>query len=279
MQSNHMDTGLEGKKILVTGSSGGIGKAIIEILIQEKAVPIIHYNSRKESVEELEKLAKSEGLEYLICQADVSKETDVRVMFNHIDKKFGGLDGLVNNAGIWPEKNTPIHEMSLNQWENTLNVNLKSIFLCSKEFMKNREKHSGEFGSIVLIGSTAGVFGEEGHIDYSSSKAALHGFMLSLKNEIVRVIRYGRVNIVSPGWTLTRMAENELKNHSGVTKALQTIPLRKIANARDIAKSVVHLLSDELSSHVSGQNIVIAGGMEGRLQHEKHEIDINRVLI
>jgi NAD(P)-dependent dehydrogenase (short-subunit alcohol dehydrogenase family) len=219
------------------------------------------------------------NVEYLMLDADLTDEKQVIEMFDRITEKFGKIDGLVNNAGIWPEKHTPIQDMDLSQWKNTLETNLQSIFLCSKEFMKNRSQNTDDFGSVVLIGSTAGVFGEEGHIDYSSSKAALHGFMLSLKNEIVRVIRYGRVNIVSPGWTLTRMAENELKNHEGVIRSLQTIPMRKIANAGDIAKSVVHLLSDELSAHISGQNIVIAGGMEGRLQHEKGDIEIDRVLI
>lgn len=274
-----MRTGLENKTIIVTGGLGGIGIAVVEILIQEQANIILHYRTKRENFNEIEQKMQDANINFLMIQADLNEEAQVTDLFDRVTEKFGRIDGLVNNAGIWPEIHTPIHKMELTQWQKTLQTNLQSIFLCSKEYMKNRSQHKGEFGSIVLIGSTAGVFGEEGHIDYSSSKAALHGFMLSLKNEIVRIARFGRVNIVSPGWTLTRMAENELQNHAGVTRALQTIPMRKIANAGDIAKSVIHLLSDELSAHISGQNIVIAGGMEGRLQHEKDEIDLNRVLL
>lgn len=274
-----MKTGLENQTIVVTGGLGGIGIAVVEILIKEQAKIVLHYRTKRENFDEIEQKMQNANIDFLMIQADLNEETQVTDLFNQVTEKFGRIDGLVNNAGIWPEIHTPIHEMKLSQWQKTLQTNLQSIFLCTKEYMKNRFHHQGEFGSIVLIGSTAGVFGEEGHIDYSSSKAALHGFMLSLKNEIVRIVRYGKVNIVSPGWTLTRMAENELKNHAGVTRALQTIPMRKIAKAGDIAKSVVHLLSDELSAHISGQNIVVAGGMEGRLQHEKDEIDINRILL
>ncbi len=274
-----MKTGLSDKTIIVTGALGGIGLAIVNILMEEKANIVLHYRTKRENFDEVKNGLNDNQIKYLMVQADLKNEKEVQAMFAQGAKEFGRIDGLVNNAGIWPEKFTPIYDMELSQWENTLNTNLKSIFLCSKEFLKNLETHKGDFGSVVLIGSTAGVFGEEGHIDYSSSKAALHGFMLSLKNEIVRIARYGRVNIVSPGWTLTRMAEKELQNHKGVTRALQTIPLRKIASARDIANTVVHLLSDELSSHISGQNIIIAGGMEGRLLHEKDEIDLDRVLL
>ncbi|OLS20571.1 MAG: 3-oxoacyl-[acyl-carrier-protein] reductase FabG [Candidatus Heimdallarchaeota archaeon LC_2] len=274
-----MKTGLSNKTILVTGGLGGIGIAIVNILIEEKANIVLHYHTKRDNYNEIEHKMQDANIDFLMIQADLRNENEVEAMFDEATKKFRRIDGLVNNAGIWPEKSTPILDMKLDQWENTLSTNLKSIFLCSKEFCKNLKMNKGDFGSVVLIGSTAGVFGEAGHIDYSSSKAALHGFMLSLKNEIVQIARYGRVNIVSPGWTLTRMAENELQNNDGVIRALQTIPLRKIASAPDIAKSVVHLLSDELSSHISGQNIVIAGGMEGRLLHEKDEIDVTKVIL
>lgn len=279
LQKEIMKTGLSGKTIIVTGGLGGIGLAVVNILIEEKANVVLNYRTKRDNFVEVENRLKENEIRYLMIQADLKHENEVEAMFIQVTKEFGRVDGLVNNAGIWPEKFTPIYTMDLSQWENTLNTNLKSIFLCSKEFLRNLETHKGDYGSVVLIGSTAGVFGEAGHIDYSSSKAALHGFMLSLKNEIVSIARYGRVNIVSPGWTLTRMAEKELQNHKGVTRALQTIPLRKIASAKDIANTVIHLLSEELSSHVSGQNIIIAGGMEGRLLHEKDEIDLERIIL
>lgn len=274
-----MDTGLAGKTILVTGAAGGIGMATSTLLAKEGANVILHYRTSEERAKNLEKKLVDLGTKPMRYRADLSKEVEVKEMFSEIKKQYGKLDGLVNNAGIWPEIDTPIHKMSLEQWEDTLNINLKSIFLCSKEFLVNLKEFRDNYGSIILIGSTAGVIGEAGHIDYSASKAALHGVMLSLKNEIVQLARYGRVNIVSPGWTLTPMARGGLSKKESVTKVLQTTALRKIGRAEDIANSIVFLLSDKLSAHTSGQHIVISGGMEGRVLYQKDEVDPDNIII
>ena len=101
--------------------------------------------------------------------------------------------------------------------------------------------------------------------------------MLSLKNEINHIASRGRVNIVAPGWTITPMTEKSLEDHEGVRKALQTMPLRKLARPEDIARTVVFLSSDKLAGHISGQVITVAGGMEGRKLFESAEININRI--
>ena len=120
---------------------------------------------------------------------------------------------------------------------------------------------------MVLVGSTAGLFGEAGHADYSSAKAAMtHGLLLSLKNEIVRGAPNGRVNLVAPGWTVTPMTESEL-NQELVDRVTATMALRKVATAEDVARAIVFLCSPAASGHVTGQVITVAGGMEGRLLH------------
>ena len=124
-------------------------------------------------------------------------------------------------------------------------------------------------GNLVLVASTAGIFGEEGMSDYAATKSALIGGLVnSLKNEIVRVAPLGRVNCVCPGWTRTEMADFALSRPGVVERATRTMALRKVAEPADVANQIVVLASDRLSGHVSGQAVVVAGGMEGRLLHE-----------
>ncbi|MHA2169052.1 MAG: SDR family NAD(P)-dependent oxidoreductase [Candidatus Kariarchaeaceae archaeon] len=260
-----MNLGLAGKTILVTGASGGIGNKTAEVLLNEGANVILHYNTNQAGLDNL--LTENHQRQTLIHQANLSLAKEVESLFSAANSSFGRIDGLVNNAGIWPENDTPISEMTEEQWDRTMAVNLRSMFLCTKYFAQNLIKYPGDTASVVLIGSTAGVFGEAGHIDYASSKAALQGLMLSLKNEIIKWSKFGRVNTISPGWTNTRMATEGIADQKLTEKVFKTMPLRKIAQPIDIANTIVHLLSDVASGHVSGQNIVIAGGMEGRIIH------------
>jgi 3-oxoacyl-[acyl-carrier protein] reductase len=112
------------------------------------------------------------------------------------------------------------------------------------------------------------VFGEAGHADYASAKSAVvRGLLLSLKNEIVRIAPWARVNAVCPGWTVSPMTRTTLDDPSLVERATRTMPLRKVAQPEDIARQIVVLASDELSGHVTGQVVLVAGGMEGRILH------------
>jgi 3-oxoacyl-[acyl-carrier protein] reductase len=186
---------------------------------------------------------------------------------------YGRVDVLVANAGIWISEEVPIFKMTLAQWQNTLATNLTGVYLCSKYFFQNLAQHHGDTASLILIGSTAGVFGEAMHADYASSKAALYGLMMSLKNEIIHLASRGRVNLINPGWTTSPMAEDSLADQEDVKRILQTIPMRKIATSKDIANAVLYLASDKLSGHISGQSLTIAGGMEGRVLFSPDETD------
>ena len=266
-----MDLQILNKHVLVTGASGGIGTEITKLFLSEKANVTAQFNTKNES---LRVLMNSHSNNLLMVQADLRKEEDVEKLFKTANEKFGRVDVLIANAGVWPKEITPIYKMSLERWNNTIATDLTSVFLCSKYFMLNLEKYSGDFGSIILIGSTAGVFGEANHADYSSAKSGMKGFMLSVKNEIVHIAPKARINLVNPGWTVTPMARGALQDKVSVKRILQTIPMRKVASPEDIAHTVVTLSSEKASGHISGQTITIAGGMEGRVLFEREEIDL-----
>jgi len=270
MEAYDLDAGLQNRHAVVSGASGGIGLEITRVLLEEGARVTATYRTSESGLVDLQKKWQDK---LTLNRVDVRKESEIERLFLDAGKLFGRADILVANAGIANSEGKAVHEMSLGQWEDTLAVNLTGSFLCAKHFFANLERHPGESASVILIGSTAGFFGEAWYCDYSTSKAGLHGLMMSLKNEIVLLSRKGRVNLVNPGWTVTPMAEDALKDHGMVTRILQTVPMRKVASPKDIANTILYLASDKLSGHVSGQTINVAGGMEGRVLFTQDEID------
>lgn len=253
-----MDTGLAGKGVLVTGGAGGIGSAVVRAFAAEGAKVCIHYRASKDRAEAL---ARETG--GFTVAADLTIEEDVDRLFRVAIEQLGRLDVLVANAGHWPQQDVPVWEMSLERWRDTLAVDLDSVFLSCRAFL--RHVASAGTGNIVLISSTAGVFGEAGHADYAAAKGALaSGFLKSLKNEVVRVAPTGRVNTVCPGWTLTDMARDALDEPDALGRITRTMALDKVGTADDVARVVVTLASDEISGHVTGEVVTVAGGMEGR---------------
>jgi len=270
MEAHDLDAGLQNRHAVVTGASGGIGLEVARVFLEEGARVTATYRTSNVGLVDLQKKWQDS---LTLCQVDVRQESEVEQMFLDACNHHGRVDILVANAGIANPEGKAIQDMSLAQWEYTLAVNLTGSFLCAKHFFANLEKHPGESASLILIGSTAGFFGEAWYCDYSTSKAGLHGLLMSLKNEIVHVSRKGRVNLVNPGWTVTPMSESALNDYGMVTRILQTIPMRKVASAKDIANTILYLASDRLSGHVSGQTINVAGGMEGRVLFTQDEID------
>ena len=168
--------------------------------------------------------------------------------------------------GLWPRDDVPVWELPLERWEETLRQNLTATFLVARAFLREVERNG--HGSLVLVGSTAGIFGEAGHADYAAAKSAVTGgLLLSLKNEIARIAPLGRVNAVAPGWTESPMTRG-LVDPDRVRAVSRTMALRKVAQPEDVAAQVVVLASDTLSGHVTGQVVVVAGGMEGRTVHD-----------
>ena len=249
-----METGLRGKRVLVTGASGGIGSACVRAFAAEGATVIAHYHRGRDRAEAL-------GDVHLL-QADLTREDEADKLF----EEAGDLDVCAAVAGVWPRDDVPVWELPLERWERTLQQNLTVAFLTARGFLRAVARRG--HGSLVMIGSTAGVFGEAGHADYAAAKSAIvRGLLLSLKNEVVRVAPRARVNAVCPGWTASAMTRQEVDDPALVERVTRTMALRKIAVPEDVACQVVVLASDDLSGHVTGQVIVVAGGMEGRLLH------------
>lgn len=264
-----METGLGDQRILVTGASGGIGAATVRQLVAEGAAIVAHYGSNRPAILELlDSLPAPSRARCHASRADLRDPDAVDRLFDESFGALGDLDGLVVNAGIWPEADLPIDRMPLDRWRDTIAVNLTGAFLCCRAFLARLRAHPREHATIVLVGSTAGLIGEEGHVDYAASKAALSGILLTVKNEIVRVAPRGRVNMVAPGWVDTPMSADSLTDDTLVGRVTSTMALRKVATADDIAAAILFLLSDRLAGHISGSILPVHGGMEGRLLHE-----------
>ena len=254
-----METGLAGKRVLVTGASGGIGGACARAFAREGARVVVHFHEGRERAEALsEELGGTP-----VVGADLRDEAAVDELFRRSIEELGGLDVCAAVAGKWPEEDLPIWEVPLERWEETLRTNLTATYLTARAFL--REVARNGHGSLVMVGSTAGLFGEAGHADYAAAKAAiLGGLLLSLKNEVVRRNPRTRVNAVAPGWAASPMTEHHL-DEGQVERITRTMALKKIATAEEVAAQVVALTSARISGHVTGQVITIAGGMEGRV--------------
>ncbi|EGO02875.1 hypothetical protein SERLA73DRAFT_47597, partial [Serpula lacrymans var. lacrymans S7.3] len=256
------------------GASSEIGVEIVRLYLSLGANVSAHYHS---NVEPLKGLAKSYRHHTQLTRADLSNEADVVRMFEFISQQsFGPVQIAVLNHGSFNLEEIPTARMSLHQWNTTLSVNLTSSFLVSREYLRGLEDASAaqkDEACIVLIGSAAGKYGEAGRVDYAAIKSGLMtGLTLSLKNEIVKIAPRGRVNCVVPGWVKTQANREALEDPEIVYKALATVPLKKVATTKDIANQIAIISSATVSGHVTGQWLMIDGGMEGRLLNQRSDI-------
>jgi 3-oxoacyl-[acyl-carrier protein] reductase len=253
-----VETGLREKRVLVTGGSGGIGAACVRAFAAEGARVAVHFQRGRDR-------ALAAGGEVVVA-GDLTDEGQVERVFAEAREALGGIDVCAAVAGAWPSEDVPVWELPLERWEKTLRVNLTTTFLTARAFLREVER-SGH-GSLVLVASTAGLIGEAGHADYAAAKSAIAGgLLLSLKNEVTRIAPRGRVNVVAPGWTESPMTRGHV-DPDRVQLLTRTMALRKVAQPDDIARQVIVLASDEISGHVTGEVVTVAGGMEGRVIHE-----------
>ncbi len=253
-----METGLGDKVVLVTGGAGGIGQAICRKFAEEGAKVAVHFHT---SSEEAESLAAEIG--GIAVHADLRVPSQADEMVAEVVSKMGGVDVCVANSGSYPSETKPIWEIDEERWTSTIISNLGVTANTSRSFLSHASTRGS--GSLVLVGSTAGVYGEAGHSDYAAAKGAITtGLLLSLKNEVSRLGSV-RVNAVAPGWTLTEKKAETGLDERVIERAKSTMALKKLASPNDVAMAIVSLSSDEVSGHITGQVVEVAGGMEGRL--------------
>ena len=252
-----MDTGLRDTGVIVTGGAGGIGSEVCRAFAAEGARVAVHYRS---SADEARALAEEIG--GVAIGADLRDPKAVDALFARAISALGRLDTAVANAGVWPRDPVPVWEMDPARWEATVASNLTATFLTARAFLRHAATAGG--GALVLVGSTAGVFGEADHADYAAAKGAIiSGLLLSLKNEAARI--GVRVNAVAPGWTVTPMIGDKGLEPGHVARVTATMALKKFGKPQDVAAQIVILASPILSGHVTGQVVMVAGGMEGRM--------------
>ncbi len=253
-----METGLRGKVVLVTGGAGGIGQAICRQFAEEGAKVAIHYHTSSEGAEEL-----ATEIGGMTIHADLRVPSQADEMVDTVVSQMGSLDICVANSGIYPPDPRPMWEIDEERWNSTILSNLGVTANTSRSFLSHVSERGS--GSLVLVGSTAGIYGEAGHSDYAAAKGAITtGLLLSLKNEVSRLGSV-RVNAVAPGWTLTEKKVESGLDEEVMQRAKSTMALKKLATPNDVARAIVILSSDEVSGHITGQVIEVAGGMEGRL--------------
>lgn len=241
---------LKDKVILVTGAGRGIGRATALLLAEHGAKVIVNYNRSEKEAEEVISLVREKGNEAIKIKANVAKEEEVKEMFSKIKKEFGGIDVLVNNAGIM---NSNLLLMTkTDEFDEIVETNCKGVFLCMRAATKMMMKKMS--GKIINISSIVGLKGNNGQIVYSGSKAFLIGLTKSAAKELGM---YGiTVNAVAPGLIDTDMTK-DLKEDIK-QDLLKDISLGRIGTPEDVAKVILFLCS-ELSDYVSGQVIGIDG--------------------
>ncbi|KAF2635936.1 NAD(P)-binding protein [Massarina eburnea CBS 473.64] len=263
---------LEGLHVFVTGAAGGIGSAIVEEFLAQGCKVTAHDkrpNTRP----------PSPCFHHL--QGDISDELSISQSINDAVSHFGPLNILCANAGITDESASyNIWDVPTALWDKTYTINVRGTFLTIKHFLKSVEAAQKTSSqqlpnvSIVLTGSECGVFGQAGHVEYASGKAALqYGLVKTVKNEIVRLNDKARINAVAPGWVDTPLIEGRLDNEGEMWREAQaTVPLRKIARPEDVARAAAFLASHRAAGHVSGVCLSVDGGMEGRIVWGKEEL-------
>ncbi len=243
---------LEGKTAIITGGSRGIGKGIVEVFAKHGANVAFTYSSSSEAAEALAKEVSQLGIKAKAYQSDAASFSDSEALAVQVIEDFGGIDVLINNAGI--TKDNLLMRMSEDDFDKVIDVNLKSVFNMTKAVQRTMLKQRK--GSIINMSSVVGVKGNAGQTNYAASKAGIIGFSKSVALELGS--RDIRCNVIAPGFIETEMTGK--LDEATVQSWRDAIPLKRGGAPEDIANACVFLASD-LSAYVTGQVLNVDGGM------------------
>jgi glucose 1-dehydrogenase len=253
---------LAGQKALVTGGSSGIGRAVAVALGGAGADVVVNYRSGEEEALEVVDAIKEKGSNAIALQADVAKEDQVQAMFRETCDAFGTIDILVANAGL--QKDAPFDQMTLQDWNTVISVNLTGQFLCAREAVREfkrrgvRREISCAAGKIICMSSVHDVIPWAGHVNYAASKG---GVMLMMKSIAQEVAPYRiRVNSISPGAIRTPINRQAWETPEAYAELMKLIPYKRIGEPEDIARAAVWLASDE-ADYITGTSLYVDGGM------------------
>src|SRR6516165_10576761 len=253
---------LKGQKALVTGANSGIGKGIAVALAHAGADVVVNYRSNPEVALQVVEEGKHCGSRVIAHQADVSREDQVQAMFKRMIDELGTIDILVNNAGL--QQDAPFDQMTLQQWNTVIGVNLTGQFLCTREAVREfkrrgvKKEISCAAGKIICISSVHEVIPWAGHVNYAASKGGVMLMMKSIAQEVApwRI----RVNSIAPGAIRTpiNMAAWDTPEH--YAQLLKLIPYKRIGEAQEIGRAAAWLASDD-SDYIHGVTLFVDGGM------------------
>jgi glucose 1-dehydrogenase len=262
MPSKSIPPLLKGQKAIVTGANSGIGKACALALAQAGADVVINYVKGDDAAQTVAEEAAAFGVKAIIHKADVSDEGDVRNMFERTIAALGTVDILINNAGM--QWDAPLAQMTLEQWQKVINVNLTGQFLCAREAVREfkrrgvRPEISCAAGKIIHVSSVHEVIPWAGHANYAASNG---GVMLLMKSIAQEVAPYRiRVNSVGPGAIRTPINKEAWSTPKAYEKLLQLIPYKRIGEPEDIGRAAAWLASDQ-ADYITGTTLFVDGGM------------------
>ena len=253
---------LEGQRALVTGGSSGIGEAVAIGLAKAGARVVVNYVSGEERANRVVDTIKADGGEAMAIHADVSKEDQVQAMFKQMIDTWGSIDILVANAGL--QRDATFLDMTLEQWQFVMDVNLTGQFLCCREAAREFVRRGVEpelscaAGKIICMSSVHEVIPWAGHVNYAASKGGVNMMMQSIAQEMAE--KKIRVNSISPGAIKTPINTSAWNTPEAEADLLKLIPYKRVGEVEDIARAAVWLASDE-SDYITGTSMFIDGGM------------------
>jgi glucose 1-dehydrogenase len=253
---------LDGQTAIVTGASSGIGAGVARALAAAGAKVVINYSSSAQKAEQVVKDIQGANGEAFAFRADVSHEKDVVGMFRETINRYGTVDILINNAGL--QKDAPFHEMTLDEWNHVISINLTGQFLCAREAIREFLKRgvvsarSKSAGKIICISSVHEVIPWAGHANYAASKGGVMMLMKTIAQEYAPLKI--RVNSIGPGAIKTPINHAAWQTPEAYQSLLKLIPSKRIGEAEDIGSAAVWLASDA-SDYVNGITLFVDGGM------------------